>query len=36
VQLFPAIAVNGIGIDVDIAQNDNEGGQAQWLRIAGL
>jgi hypothetical protein len=34
-QLFPAITANGIGIDVDIAQNDEKGGQAQWLRIAG-
>lgn len=34
-QLFPSIDANGIGIDVDIARNDNEGGQAQWLRIAG-
>jgi hypothetical protein len=34
VQEFPAIAANGIGIDVDIAQNDEQGGQAQWLRIA--
>ncbi len=34
-QLFPAITANGIGIDVDIAQTDNQGGQAQWLRIGG-
>jgi hypothetical protein len=33
-QLSPSIGANGIGIDVDIAQDDNEGGQAQWLRIA--
>ena len=34
-QLFPAIDANGIWIDVDIAQTDKQGGQAQWLRIAG-
>jgi hypothetical protein len=33
VQLFPGITVNGINIDRDVTQNDNEGGQAQWLRI---
>ena len=33
-QLYPAITLNGIGIDVDILQTDNRGGQAQWLRIA--
>jgi len=33
-QLFPSIAVNGIGIDVDIVQTDKLGGLAQWLRIA--
>jgi len=35
-QLAPSIAANGIGIDVDIAQDDNEGGQAQWLRNVPL
>jgi hypothetical protein len=30
-QLFPSITVNGIGIDVDVMQTDEEGGQAQWL-----
>jgi hypothetical protein len=30
-QLFPSITVNGIGIDVDVIQTDEEGGQAQWL-----
>jgi hypothetical protein len=34
-QLFPAIDANEIWIDVDIAQTDKQGGQAQWLRIAG-
>jgi len=33
-QLFPSIAVNGVGIDVDIVQTDKLGGLAQWLRIA--
>ncbi|MGO4885472.1 MAG: DUF1906 domain-containing protein [Bryobacteraceae bacterium] len=32
-QLSPSITANRIGIDVDIAQTDNQGGQAQWLRI---
>jgi hypothetical protein len=31
IQLFPSITVNGIGIDVDVMQTDEEGGQAQWL-----
>lgn len=31
VQLFPSVTVNGIGIDVDVTQTDQEGGQAQWL-----
>jgi hypothetical protein len=30
-QLLPSITVNGIGIDVDVIQTDEEGGQAQWL-----
>ncbi len=33
VQLYPSITINGVGIDVDIAQNDGAGGQAQWLRV---
>lgn len=33
IQLFPAILINGVWIDVDIAQNDGEGGQAQWLWV---
>jgi hypothetical protein len=33
IQLFPSIEINGVGVDIDIAQNDQEGGQAQWLRI---
>jgi glycoside hydrolase-like protein len=33
IQLFPPITANGILIDIDVAQNDDEGGQAQWLRI---
>jgi hypothetical protein len=31
IQLFPSVTVNGIGIDVDVIQTDQEGGQAQWL-----
>lgn len=34
VQLFPSLTANGIGIDVDFAQNDNEGGQVHWLRVS--
>jgi hypothetical protein len=33
-QLFPSISINGVGIDVDVAQNDKLGGQAQWLRVS--
>ena len=33
IQLFPPITANGILIDIDVAQNDDEGGQAQRLRI---
>jgi len=33
--LFPSITANGIAIDLDVAQNDNEGGQAKWLCSAG-
>jgi hypothetical protein len=34
-QFLPSspITVNGVEIDVDIAQTDRRGGQAQWLRI---
>jgi hypothetical protein len=32
-QLYPAISINGIAVDIDITQNDNSGGQAQWLRL---
>lgn len=35
VQLFPSITANGIYIDLDVTQNDGEGGQAQWLCSAG-
>lgn len=30
-QLFPSIQINGIPVDIDIVQDDNKGGQAQWL-----
>jgi len=33
VQFFPPITANGILVDIDVAQNDDEGGQARWLRI---
>jgi hypothetical protein len=36
IQFFPSIAAYGIDIDLDVTQNDNEGGQVQWLRIATL
>jgi len=31
IQLYPSVTVNGIGIDVDVIQTDQLGGQAQWL-----
>ncbi len=31
IQLFPSVTAAGIGIDVDVAQTDELGGQAQWL-----
>lgn len=31
-QLFPSIQLNGLLIDLDVAQNDSERGAAQWLR----
>jgi hypothetical protein len=31
IQFFPSVTVNGIAIDVDVIQTDEEGGQAQWL-----
>jgi hypothetical protein len=34
-QLFPSISINGIWVDLDVAQNDSLGGQAQWLRVGG-
>jgi hypothetical protein len=32
-QLYPQITVNGIEIDVNVTQNDYEGGVAQWLCV---
>jgi len=32
-QLFPSIEANGVSIDLDVAQTDQEGGAAQWLRV---
>jgi hypothetical protein len=34
VQLFPSIEINGVNVDIDIAQADKKGGQAPWLRLA--
>jgi hypothetical protein len=34
IQLFPSVTANGIGIDVDFTQNDNEGSQVLWLRVS--
>lgn len=33
VQLFPSVTAYGISVDLDFTQNDQEGGQAQWLRL---
>ena len=33
IQLTPSIEINGVDVDVDIAQHDKKGGQAQWLRL---
>jgi len=33
VQLFPSIEINGVSVDIDIAQDDKKNGQAQWLRL---
>jgi len=35
VQHFASAPVNGISIDLNITQNDNQGGQAQWLVQTG-
>jgi hypothetical protein len=32
IQFSPAIQLNGIAIDLDVALPDNEGGSARWLR----
>jgi hypothetical protein len=34
IQLFPSVTANGIGIDVDFTQKDNEGSQVLWLRVS--
>ena len=31
IQLFPELNKNGIGIDIDVTQNDYKSGQVQWL-----
>lgn len=31
IQLFPSVSRNGIGIDIDVTQNDYKNGQVQWL-----
>jgi hypothetical protein len=33
IQLTPSIEINGVEVDIDIAQDDKKGGQAQWLRL---
>lgn len=33
IQLFPFVQANGVWIDLDMAQNDREGGAAQWLKV---
>jgi len=33
IQLFPSIQVNGVGVDLDVVQDDQQGGQAQWLQV---
>jgi len=33
IQLFPSIEINGVSVDIDIAQDDEKGGQAPWLRL---
>jgi hypothetical protein len=33
IQLTPSIEINGVDVDIDIAQDDKKGGQAQWLRL---
>ncbi|HEY7333666.1 MAG TPA: DUF1906 domain-containing protein [Bryobacteraceae bacterium] len=32
-QLFPSIEINGIEVDIDVANSDREGGRPQWLRM---
>ena len=34
IQFSPAIQLNGIAIDLDVALPDNEGGSARWLRAS--
>jgi hypothetical protein len=34
IQLYPSVTRNGIGIDIDVTQNDYKSGQVQWLRRA--
>lgn len=34
VQLYPSVIRNGIGIDIDVTQNDYKNGQVQWLSRA--
>ncbi|HVH69854.1 MAG TPA: glycoside hydrolase domain-containing protein [Candidatus Dormibacteraeota bacterium] len=33
IQLAPSIQINGVWIDLDVAQTDQKGGAAQWLRV---
>jgi hypothetical protein len=34
IQLYPSLTINYISVDVDVTQNDYEGGQALWLMQA--
>ncbi len=33
IQLFPSIQINGVAVDLDVVQDDQQGGQAQWLQV---
>lgn len=35
IQLFPEVTRNGIGVDIDVTQDDYKKGQVQWLVRAG-
>ncbi len=33
IQLFPSIQINRVAVDLDVVQDDQQGGQAQWLQV---